>query len=58
MSKLEKIIRREKRFIDLAKHQELYCEHHQSFLTPYEVMTKRCYTGYKGKRFCKYVRFI
>jgi len=57
MGKLEKIIRREKRFVDLAKHQELYCVHHDCFLTPYEVLTKRCYIGYRGQRYCKHIRF-
>jgi hypothetical protein len=57
MGKLEKILRREKRMMDMAEHQEVFCEHHQHYLTPYEVRAKRCYLGFHGTRYCRYVRF-
>lgn len=57
MSKLEKILRREKRLIELSQEQRVYCNKHHEYLTPFTIVDKHCYNGRHGSRYCKYVRF-
>lgn len=55
MGKLERLLKREKYFIDLAKQQRLYCSKHNQYLTPFQVMDKHCYSGDHGHRPCQYI---
>ena len=55
MSKLEKILKREKYFVELAKCSRLYCLKHEIYLTPFQVLDKHCYNGNHGIKSCQYV---
>ena len=57
MSKRKQRVRNRKLILEeLAFAGELSCAKHQSILTPIEIRNKRCYTGNRGKDYCKYLR--